>query len=118
MSVRHRTACEQPLLEPVAGPVDFHALHRLNPDRYPFLVESTAASESLGRYDVLFAFPGKSLVLDEPGSLSGELSDGGTEFLVALDSAWREERCDSIECGLPFSGGWFLYLGHELAAEV
>ena len=50
---------------------DLRALHRLNPARYPFLLQSTAVSTDLGRYDILFAFPGDSLVLDEPGQLSG-----------------------------------------------
>ena len=97
---------------------DLRALHRLNPSRYPFLLQSTAVSEDLGRYDILFAFPGDSLVLDEPGQLSGERAGEHAEFLVALDEWWQSERAATNTAGLPFSGGWFLFLGYELAAEV
>jgi anthranilate synthase component 1 len=38
-------------------------------------------------------------------------------FLAALDRWWSAERQrERIET--PFAGGWFLYLGYELAAEV
>ncbi len=97
---------------------DLRALHRLNPARYPFLLQSTAVSADLGRYDILFAFPGDSLVLDEPGQLSGPQAGAHVEFLVALDEWWRSERTATNSAGLPFSGGWFLFLGYELAAEV
>jgi len=82
-------------------------LHREHPSRYPFLLQSTAPGGSLGRYDILFAFPGETLVAgDEP------------VFLDALDARWRQDRI-AVQAGdLPFSGGWFLYLGYELAGEI
>ena len=43
--------------------------------------------------------------------------EGG--FLDALDAAWRAERCARDPAiGLPFRGGWALYLGYELAGEI
>jgi anthranilate synthase component 1 len=39
------------------------------------------------------------------------------KFLPALDRWWRAEREDQ-RVDVPFAGGWFLYLGYELAAEV
>ena len=53
----------------LAQPVDLRALHKIAPDRYPFLLQSTAPESSIGRYDILFAFPGESLALDSDGVL-------------------------------------------------
>jgi 4-amino-4-deoxychorismate synthase (2-amino-4-deoxychorismate-forming) component I len=101
-------------------PLDFRALHRTNPDRYPFLLQSTATGPALGQFDLLFAFPGETLTLSGLSELSGPGSDSGTDFLAALDRWWRQQRCDSVKSPLltPFHGGWFLYLGYELAAQV
>ena len=68
-----RNSIDQPAVfaAPLPAATDLRALHRLDPSRYPFLLQSTAVSADLGRYDILFAFPRDSLVLDEPGSLSG-----------------------------------------------
>jgi len=100
------------------GTVDLLDLHRLNPQRYPFLLQSSATTNSLGRFDLLLAFPEDSLELRADGHLCGPHSDGRSEFLQALDAWWRALRHDGAESDLPFSGGWFLYLGYELAAEI
>ncbi|HHH44488.1 MAG TPA: aminodeoxychorismate synthase component I [Gammaproteobacteria bacterium] len=88
---------------------DLLDLHALDPGRYPHLLES-AAHGPQGRFDILFAFPGESLVLHD-------LHD--FDFLRALDAHWKAaaqgRRCAGE---LPFCGGWFLYLGYELAAQV
>ena len=57
-------------------------------------------------------------MLEQPGALSGRHTDKQTQFLSALDSWWAEERVAARESDLPFLGGWFLYLGYELAAEI
>ena len=82
-------------------------MHRARPSRYPFLLQSTARGGALGRYDILFAFPGEALVADD-----------NRNFLAQLDASWRREHCPSADSALPFTGGWFLYLGYELAAEI
>lgn len=97
---------------------DLHALHRLAPERYPFLLQSTAAETSLGGFDVLLISQGDALVLESPGHLSGHGADGQQKFLDALDNWWRSERIEQDSGEWPFSGGWFLYLGYELAAEI
>jgi len=93
-------------------------MHRANPARYPFLLQSTAAGGSRGRFDILFAFPGETLVLQRSGDLQGHAPAGERRFLAALDAWWREERMAPSGSAVPFTGGWFLYLGYELAAEV
>lgn len=88
------------------------------PERYPFLLQSTAQGNELGRYDILFAFPGESIELASPGILRRrkDLEEGC--FLQALDDWWDSERRAPTASQLPFTGGWFLYLGYELAAEI
>jgi anthranilate synthase component I len=94
--------------------IDLIALHAQYPDRYPVLLESAALGARTGRYDLLLAGPGAALTLTADGSLSGT---GGGGFLTALDRWWQAERVPASP-GPPFSGGWFLYLGYELAGEI
>ena len=97
----------------LAQPVDLLGLHRLSPQRYPFLLQSTVARPPLGRYDILFAFPGEALELAGNGELRGSRTAGATGFLAALDDWWRAEQHNEPLPELPFHGGWFLYLGYE-----
>ena len=96
--------------------IDLPALHRRTPQRYPFLLQSTASASSLACFDILFACPGDSLVLEAVGSLDDRDTTGG--FLAALDDWWRKELAKALPSDLPFLGGWFLYLGYEMAAEI
>lgn len=96
------------------NPVD---LHRLNPSRYPHLLKSTAQ----GRYDILFAFPGASLVLGVNGKLTvpDTVSPSANDFLATLDNWWEQHRKAVSDKGsMPFTGGWFVYLGYELVAQI
>ena len=95
------------LVREIAGPLDLRKLHREYPSRYPFLLQSTVRGGALGRYDILFSFPGEALVAGE-----------GDDFLDELDLRWQREKIDKSTNELPFVGGWFLYLGYELAAET
>jgi len=95
--------------------VDLLALHQSLPARYPHLLQSATP----GRHDILFACPGDSLVLDAAGRLQGPFVEPGTnDFLAQLDHWWQRERNSDEAGGLPFSGGWFAYLGYELAGQV
>jgi anthranilate synthase component 1 len=100
------------------GPDELRRLNQTYPSRYPFLLQSTARGGELGRFDILFAFPGDALVLERGGELSGPYAQDQTRFLQALDNWWREDRTAGSDGHLPFQGGWFLYLGYELAAEI
>ncbi len=104
---------------------DLLALHRRSPERYPSLLESVGGS---GRFDVLFAFPGEELRLDASGGVSigmgGErrrpdAPEGASGFLSALDAwagrLWTEGTAPD---GIPFHGGWFLYLSYEFSREI
>lgn len=101
--------------------VDLLQLHQLKPERYPYLLESVANGGVLSRYNILFAFPQHSLVLrNKVLSYQGKNIPDST-FLDALDMLWHEGQPDPVTqtlSGLPFQGGWFLYLGYELAEQV
>ncbi|MBM0105577.1 aminodeoxychorismate synthase component I [Steroidobacter sp. S1-65] len=95
------------------------ALHAAFPDRYPALFESAAAGASATRFDILFAYPQARLSLLRDGRLSGHAVASDERFLSGLDRWWRSERRSPIaDYELPFSGGWLLYLGYELAGQV
>jgi len=97
------------LLEPIdVDPAALLALHAASPDLYPALCESAAAGEPLGRFDILFAHPAGCLTASD-------------RFLPALDRWWRQERAalpHDMARTVPFTGGWLVYLGYELAGQI
>jgi anthranilate synthase component 1 len=107
------------LIQPVSADASaLLALHAAFPDRYPALFESAAAGNAPTRFDILFAYPQNRLSLRRDGTLS---SPTGTDdkFLPALDRWWQDERTKPhANHELPFTGGWLLYLGYELAGEI
>jgi anthranilate synthase component 1 len=97
---------------------DLLSLHRLAPARWPLLLESMAGGNA--RWDLLFATDGTGLKLEADGvtrDLEGAAFQG--DFLQLLDDAWRKVGpTPRAADGLPFHGGWALYLAYELAAQV
>ncbi|NCT68457.1 MAG: aminodeoxychorismate synthase component I [Rhodanobacteraceae bacterium] len=103
----------------IAGIRDLLPLAAAQPQRYPGLLESVARGNARARHDILFAFPEDVLRLDADGVRDAHGRPAGARFLEALDAHWQAARLprgDALE--LPFRGGWLLYLGYELAAEV
>ena len=98
---------------------DLLALHAANPERYPHLL-SSAAIGAKSRYDILFAFPGETLCLDQQGlKLPASQKQGNNQFFDALADWWQDESInESNTTELPFTGGWYVYLSYEIAAEV
>ncbi len=112
-------------IQPVELPDNFDllALHAELPDRYPFLLESVATSRDVRGlaepHDILFAFPGETLRLDQSFQLRGPPATTGNLFLLALDAWWRRVRTTAEpDASLPFTGGWFLFLGYELVRQI
>lgn len=99
----------------IPGTPDLLALHRHDPQRYPHLLQSAAQGEPLGRYDILFAFPGESLTLAADGTLAGPFAQ--QEFLHSLQD-WLDTDYHETSGDLPFQGGWFVYLAYEMAEEI
>jgi anthranilate synthase component 1 len=90
------------------------------PAAYPGLLESgagMAAASSGSRFDILPMADGECLRLGSDGRLSGPHADA-KGFLSSLETWWTELRIAEAASPLPFSGGWLLYLGYELASEI
>jgi anthranilate synthase component 1 len=126
------------LMRPVAATAD--SLRRLaysDPEAFPVLLDS-AARGPLSRYSILAAYPQAALWQDAAGRLhaSGLPLPQPSGFLRAFEAAWRtegggegsEDRSaarladDGIDAAAaaagPFRGGWVVFLGYELAAEI
>lgn len=103
----------------IAGARDLLALHAGAPQRYPFLLESAASGTPQARYDILFAFPGEILELSSAGALTGHRGEA-SGFLDAFNGWWHELQLPRTSArGLPpFRGGWFMFIGYELAGEI
>ena len=98
---------------------DLLDVHRSNPERYPFLLESVARGSERARYDILFAFPGERLALAASGALARDGANLiGNDFLDHLDGGLTLERAPSPLPPVPFYGGWFVYLGYELVSQT
>jgi len=84
------------------------------------LLESVGGGPDLGRCDVLFALPAAILLQHPDGRIEGPPAAAGcTRFLAALDACWSAEPGHATgDRGSPCVGGWFLYLGYELADEI
>ncbi|MBP6534786.1 MAG: aminodeoxychorismate synthase component I [Arenimonas sp.] len=107
-----------PLIQrPLDGPVDLLRLQRHRPSRYPLLLQSVAGGNAQSRWDMLLLANGEGLALThgETRDLNGQVID--LPFLDALDARFVECKSD-LRHDLPFSGGWALYLGYELAGQV
>ncbi len=97
---------------------------------FPLFLDSAARGEGsgvgnsaaeLGRYSILFAPAEAMLLLRGDGRLEHSGSVGGGEnFLAAFDRWWNRERVHDAGTheGLPFRGGWALYVAYELAAQI
>ncbi len=111
---------DQLLIHPLESTVDLLDLHRAHPRFYPHLLESAIQGTPQARYDILFASPLETLSLTDEGLKGRETLLRTTGFTEALDSWWQEERQPYGEpgCPWPFRGGWFLFLGYELAGEL
>jgi len=110
------TAASDCIWRTVAGFPDLARLHRLSPSRYPHLLESVAHGTPQARYDVLFAFPGDSLVLESGGTLRHNGVPIAGDFLATFDVAWRAASVpEQTQLPFPFHGGWFVFLSYEFA---
>jgi anthranilate synthase component 1 len=76
-----------------------------------------AAASGGSRFDILALASGECLRLGSDGRLSGPHA-GSSGFLAALENWWGALRTPQTGSPLPFTGGWLLYLGYELASEI
>ena len=102
---------------------DFEPLRLVSryPEYYPGLLESGAAaapSAASARYDILPISSGEILQLGPAQRLQGAHAAGAHGFFDALESWWAGLQMPAAAHELPFQGGWLIYLGYELAAEI
>ena len=92
---------------------DILGVHRLNQKRYPYILQSSAKGNLLCRYDILFSFPQKQIILEYKDLKK-------KNFLKDFDAEWKKEKKKEIKnkTNFPFFGGWFLYLGYELVSQI
>ena len=91
---------------------DLLELHRSDPAAWPFLLASEAGAGALGRWSLLMRQSGPTIT-------QAATSDRAAEFLDALRRALPPRPTRNADLpDLPFYGGWFVYLGYELAAEI
>lgn len=100
--------------------IDFTALSDFDPSRYPASLISTECNDRNGRYDILFAFPQRTITLDNDYSLQIDDEKIEDSFLAAFDKHWKTEKINKLDDSnqYPFTGGWFVFLSYELAAEI
>ena len=111
------------------------SLNKTNCQRYPYLLASSAITQTNTQFDILLAFPQFTLQLgadkklfktsftdanDNDGHDHREDLDAAGGFLAALDVLYQKEKrtvCQNPQ-DFPFTGGWFIYLAYEMAAEI
>lgn len=105
-----------------AGMPNLALFNQLNPQRYPYLLKSSAVRQNNTQYDILIACPLYTLTLDADKTLHCTdndipLSSGFLETLEALFQNNKITDAADID-DLPFTGGWFVYLSYEMAEEI
>lgn len=97
-----------PVIQLPSAP-DLLALHAADPKRYPVLLQTLGCSG----WDILFAFPQRQFLFEAPNGQE-------TPFLDKLAEEWegRPHVSAAAASGLPFHGGWFVYLGYEMLHEM
>ncbi|WP_376695466.1 aminodeoxychorismate synthase component I [Wenzhouxiangella sp. EGI_FJ10305] len=97
----------------LTAPASLLALHRQFPDQWPYLLASSASAGKLGRWSLLLRAADEApLILDQAAV------GAGPGFLDELADRQREAESESSDRRFPFCGGWFVYLGYELAGEI
>lgn len=94
---------------PLNPSFDLADLHQFNPERYPFLLASTAKG-NLGEFDILFALPSDILQLTDLAQAD--------EFIAKFASQYLQNSEQISATGLPFIGGWLMFFGYEYAAVI
>ncbi|MFQ5469382.1 MAG: aminodeoxychorismate synthase component I [Gammaproteobacteria bacterium] len=109
-----------PVVRVIDKYVDLLCLHDAHPDRYPCFLESVAHGNAQARFDILFAFPDERIALPQDFRLESEgVENSQGDFLKYFDQLWLQNyQKVYVDPDIPFYGGWFMYLGYELASQV
>ena len=93
--------------------IDLLKLYKLDKRKYPFFLESSSRGNKQNRFSIIFYKP-KVII---------EKIDEKNNFLKDFDYVWKKEKVTQEEIKInnkkiPFCGGWFVYLGYEMANEI
>jgi anthranilate synthase component 1 len=108
-------------LESLDHTPDLLSLAQVAPERFPCLLES-ATGGMLGSHSLLLYAAGEPLLAWPDGGLDGP--GEGKDFFQRLDGLYRREAladgalAGAAQAAPPFIGGWFVYLGYEMAAVI
>lgn len=100
--------------------LDLTALHQQHPDALPFMLHSCGHADRRHRYSMLLARADQPPLLAHARS-AGQAqlaADDNDNFLPRLAAAYQAAAIAPDCSELPFVGGWFVYLGYELAGEI
>lgn len=96
-----------------SGLTDLVAIQAEYPSQFPYLLESVSHGHARARFSILLALPG-----DHIESMENKHADA---FLTLLENEFQNQKITDShqsDSGLPFHGGWFIYLGYETACEI
>jgi len=97
-------------------PRDLVGIATASSGNYPYLLDS-AVPGPLGKFSLLLRTSDEQLCLHNRGHITGPGSGPG--FLSRLQDWYLQQHEPAKpDPDWPFVGGWFLYLGYELAAEI
>ncbi|PHS69843.1 MAG: aminodeoxychorismate synthase component I [Cycloclasticus sp.] len=86
--------------------------HSFNPQRYPFLLESSLVNNSHNGFDILFAFPGDTIETFDIADKNFFSRFDNAFSITNTSSDIKSPRC------IPFTGGWFVFLSYELVGAI
>ena len=118
----------QPVLLSAEQSLDLSLLHQLNPERYPFVLESVAKG-GLGQYSIVMACPQETLQLNPQASaeefvtaaqqaFSHHRAEQKLSIQWSPEFAFAKEQVEASAQALPFKGGWFAYFSYDYAQVV
>jgi len=90
--------------------IDLAVIQSHDIERYPYLLDSVAKDSQHGRYSLLFAFPQESIECPDINEAQS--------FFEDLDHQWLSLAEPASQSRLPFTGGWFVYLGYEAVRGI
>lgn len=112
----------------LSGTFELTELCQNKPQHYPYALVSTASFQDNGRFDIVFAYPQQSLMLDHAFRVhdkAGQAAKPETGFLDGFHDWYQTAQLPiptdtgtDTDCEIPFTGGWFIYLSYELAQEI
>ncbi len=122
-----------------SGILNLARFNQFDACRYPYLLTSSASRQNNTQFDVLFACPQYSITLNSDKTLiisddtgnnkqRNKTLPASSHFFQTLEQCYKEDSVAALshaqnkdtdkDADLPFTGGWFVYLSYEMAAEI